>query len=527
MVLIGVPLLSSLVRTERLIAVGLVVAVLAYIALRAISSPEQALQFGFNGLSVGAVYALMAMGFTLVYSTVWFFDLYYGSAAALGAYGVFYLRSQETLGGQYQVNNPVVNIVFALVVAGVVAWTLYTLLRGSSRTRSGSGVFLLAAGLTALGVGSLAWAGLSLDLDFSRLYGLVGAQVFWAVLVCLLAGSLVAWIFHAFLSGGVRSTGTASAFHVALGLLTLSIGAYTWAVLTFPNALHLSVGPVVALAIGLLALWVLRLIYGNVFSRKWVQFVVPLLALVSGALALYLGSLLVSSPGSKLYLSWVVSCLLAGSVGLALYRGLYSTMRQRSRSPLIMLVASLGILLALSALISIVFQSAPRPLPDPFGSVPWTIWGANIKGFNFFAIGVAIVGFLGLLVVIKWTSFGRAIRAIGDDEEVSKVVGINTTVIIAAVFFIGAVYAAMAGILSGHDTAIQPRMGLLLLLKGWIASVMGGIGNLYGALLGGFVLGVVEQFAIWDLAGEWKDVIAFILLILFLSFWPRGLIPRK
>ena len=81
-------------------------------------SPDQALQFAFNGLSVGAVYALVAMGFTIVYSTVWFFDMYYGAAAALGAYGVFYLRSSETLGGLYEVNNPVVNGIFALVVVG-------------------------------------------------------------------------------------------------------------------------------------------------------------------------------------------------------------------------------------------------------------------------------------------------------------------------------------------------------------------------------------------------------------------------
>ena len=105
-----------------------------------------------------------------------------------------------------------------------------------------------------------------------------------------------------------------------------------------------------------------------------------------------------------------------------------------------------------------------------------------------------------MLLVLKMTAFGKAVRAIGDDEEVSKVVGINTTMIIAAVFFIGAVYAAMAGILTGHDTAIQPRMGLLLLLKGWIASVVGGIGNLYGAIVGGFALGMIEQFGIWDLA---------------------------
>ena len=210
-----------------------------------------------------------------------------------------------------------------------------------------------------------------------------------------------------------------------------------------------------------------------------------------------------------------------------MYRGLYVYMRERSRSPLIMLVASLGILLAITAATTIVFQSAPRPLPDAFGTSPLTVAGANIKGFNVFTIGVALAGFVGLLLLLKMTAFGKAVRAIGDDEEVSKVVGINTTVIIAAVFFIGAMYAAMAGLLSGHDTAIQPRMGLLLLLKGWIASVVGGLGNLYGAIVGGFALGMIEQFGIWDLAVEWKDVISFVLLILFLSFWPNGLLPRK
>ena len=241
----------------------------------------------------------------------------------------------------------------------------------------------------------------------------------------------------------------------------------------------------------------------------------------------YCAFVIYGTPGAGLYLSWGVSCLLAGVVGLALYRGLYVYMRERARSPLVMIVASLGILLAMTAFTTIVFQSAPRPLPEAFGSESWRIAGANIKGFNVFAVGVALAGFLSLLLVLKKTSFGKAVRAIGDDEEVSKVVGINTTVVIASVFFIGAVYAAMGGIISGHDTAIQPRMGLLLLLKGWIASVVGGIGNLYGAILGGFVLGLIEQFGIWDIAGEWKDAISFVLLILFLSFWPKGILPRR
>ena len=101
-------------------------------------------------------------------------------------------------------------------------------------------------------------------------------------------------------------------------------------------------------------------------------------------------------------------------------------MRQRARSPLIMLVASLGVLLAITALTTIVFQPTPKPLPEAFASEPWIVGKAHLKGFNIFAIGVALLGFVALLALLKKTSFGKAVRAIGDDEEVSKVVGINT-----------------------------------------------------------------------------------------------------
>ena len=448
--------LLTKIPLSRLLAIVLTLVVVAYISWKVSQSPDQALQFAFNGVSVGAIYALLAMGFTLVYSTVWFFDLYYGAAAAIGAYGVFYLRSSEALGGRYEVNETAVNVGLAIVTAGVVAWALHTSAYTRLRARFGP-----MAPLT---------------------------------IIALLAGGA---------------------------------GAYIGFVLSFPAQLHVIFAPAVGVSVALVVYMATQRGF-RFISRSDGGLAVRSGAVVAAAvLGAGCGFLVTGEPGAKLYLSWAVSCLMAGVVGLALYRGLYLYMRERSRSPLIMLVGSLGLLLAITAATTIVFQSAPRPLPDAFGSAPWSVAGANIKGFNVFTIGVAIAGFVGLLLLLKMTAFGKAVRAIGDDEEVSKVVGINTTVIIAAVFFIGAVYAAMAGVLSGHDTAIQPRMGLLLLLKGWIASVVGGLGNLYGAIVGGFALGMIEQFGIWDLAGEWKDVISFVLLILFLSLWPQGLIPRK
>ncbi len=443
-------------RQDKVLAVALAFGAAAYLAWKITESPDQAVQFAFNGLSVGAVYALLAMGFTLVYSTVWFFDLYYGAAAAMGAYGVFYLRSREALGGLYHVQNLYMNALFAAVVAGVVAWALHETL-------------------------------------YNRL----------------------------------RHRFDPTALRVAGGLLAAAAGAYAWLVLTLTDSLHLTLSPLVGAVAALAVGWAVHRAIRVVSSQAGRTPFLAVSAIVGVVVGSYCGLLIANTPESKLYLSWAVSCLLAGAVGLALYRGLYVYMRERARSPLIMLVASLGILLAITAATSIVFESAPRPLPDAFGSAPWEVLGGTIKGFNVFTIGVALAGFVGLLLLLKRTAFGKAVRAIGDDEEVSKVVGINTTVVIAIVFFIGAVFAAAAGVLSGHDTAIQPRMGLLLLLKGWIASVVGGIGNLYGAIVGGFALGMLEQFGIWDLAGEWRDVISFGVLILFLSFWPQGLLPRK
>ena len=440
---------------SRMLATVLSTAVVAYIGWKIVQSPDQALQFAFNGLAVGAVYALLAMGFTIVYSTVWFFDLYYGAAAAIGAYGVFYLRSHDVLGGQYTVNSGPVNVLFAVLTAGVAAWALHVLLYRRLHTRVRPTALLVVGGLVAAG-----------------------------------------------------------------------FGTYTGLVLANPANLHVLLSPLIALVVAGAATWGLHRGYRRLLPAAGSG---PLLAAVTVAVVLgaYVGFLVATTPDLGLYLSWGVACLLSGTVSLALYRGLYVYMRERANSPLIMLVASLGILLAITAFITIVFRSAPRPLPDVFGSEPWTIGGATIKGFNVFAIAVALVGFGVLLFLVRKTAFGKAVRAIGDDEEVAKVVGINTTVVIAVVFFIGAVYAALAGVVSGHDTAIQPRMGLLLLLKGWIASVVGGIGSLYGAIVGGFALGMLEQFGIWDLAGEWRDVISFIVLIVFLSFWPQGLVPRK
>ena len=416
------------------------------------------LQFTFNGIVIGAIYAMVALGFTMVYGTVWFFDLSYGAMATMGAYTVFYLTSTKAqYVGRAEINNVYLNLVIGILIAGVVGWVLYTWLYPRLRRRINHRLLLSSVGLMAIGA-----------------------------------------------------------------------GVYTLLLLTNPRDLNIYLSPIIGVLVAAAAGWVLyRGLYIGLNRPTGVGLLTALGAIGGLALGAYCGFLVAKTDGTTLYLSWAVGALLAGAAGLALYRGIYIYMRQRAKSPLVMLVGSLGILLAASAFVSIIFTPSGRPLAPPFGTDSWNIGGAFIKQFQVFFIGMAFVLFLGLLFLLKRTSFGKAVRAISDDEEVAKIVGINTTMIIATIFFIGAAIAALGGVFRGHDTGIIPPMGLILLLKGWVASVVGGIGNIYGALLGGFVLGLVEQFGIWYLAAAWQDAIAFVLLILFLAFWPKGLLPRK
>ena len=129
-------MLARRIDHSNLLAIALTAAAAAYVGWKISQSPEQAVQFAFNGLSVGAVYALLAIGFTLVYSTVWYFDLYYGAAAALGARTASSTCGlRRHLAAYIAVNSLVVNALFAAVTAGVVAWALYESMYPRFRSR--------------------------------------------------------------------------------------------------------------------------------------------------------------------------------------------------------------------------------------------------------------------------------------------------------------------------------------------------------------------------------------------------------
>ncbi|MCI0532617.1 branched-chain amino acid ABC transporter permease [bacterium] len=227
----------------------------------------------------------------------------------------------------------------------------------------------------------------------------------------------------------------------------------------------------------------------------------------------------------SVFLAILFGILCAGIVAFSLDKIVYMPLRARRASQMVLLVASLGVFTVMQAVLAILFGSVFRSLSNKTPDT-YAFFGTSgiITETHIFMIAIAILAFAALYFTLKATLWGRAVRAISDDSEVAKMVGIDTDAITGQVFFAGSAIAGLAGILVGFDTGLEPTMGLLLLLKGIIAAIVGGIGSVSGAFVGAFLLGFAENFGILYVAAEWKDAIAFGLLIVFLLWRPRGLI---
>lgn len=229
----------------------------------------------------------------------------------------------------------------------------------------------------------------------------------------------------------------------------------------------------------------------------------------------------------KWFIAVIVGIAGATILGILIDRLVYLPLRKKNASNLIFLLASFGVFIFIQNLIQLVY-----------GAQILTIRTGPIKeGHHFLGavitdIQILILVVSCLLVVICWgfiqkTKLGKAMRAVSDDPMAANVVGINPEKIILTSFILGSALAGVAGILISFETNIEPTMGFSAILKGIIASIIGGIGNIPGAVLGGFFLGLVENLGIWKIQAGWKDAIAFGILIVFLLVKPRGFLGTK
>lgn len=223
----------------------------------------------------------------------------------------------------------------------------------------------------------------------------------------------------------------------------------------------------------------------------------------------------------------ILGTLAGGAAGALSDIFVFKPLRKRRAKPLAHFVASLGLFTVAQAILSVIFSSQFFLLSDSQGGRVFEIAGASVTGVQLWIIGLALAVSVTSFFLMRFTMFGKVIRALSDDEEVAKMLGINTNRVISWIFFLGAALAGFAGVLVGMDTGIQPNMGLFIVIEGAIPSIVGGIGNMAGGVLGAFLLGFVENFAIWFIPSQWKGAIAFGLLTLFLIFRPQGILGKS
>ena len=286
-----------------------------------------------------------------------------------------------------------------------------------------------------------------------------------------------------------------------------------YGVLRFINFAHSDVFMVGAFAgyyLGRMASWAFSFKWGEHVWRFTVPsfLVIPTESLWGGLLILFLAML---------------ACAI---LGVIIERFAYRPLRGHSK--LNVLITAIGVSLLLENTGQFLFGAAPKPFPMLFPVKSFTFMGGLILSSSQIAVFVVTVVLLvSMRFIVLKTRMGTAMRAVSFNPLAASLVGINNDVVISFTFALGSALAAAGGILySLNYQAIDPLMGILPGLKAFVAAVLGGIGNIPGAALGGLLLGIVETFVNGSRWSTYTDAIAFAVLILVLLFKPAGLLGK-
>jgi len=235
-----------------------------------------------------------------------------------------------------------------------------------------------------------------------------------------------------------------------------------------------------------------------------------------------------------LLLATVIACVVAAALNYTIEKVAYKRLRNSPR--LAPLITAIGMSILLQTLAMIIWKPNYKPYPTLLPAAPFEVGGAVITTTQVLILAVTVIALAAMVYLVSYTRLGRAMRATAENPRVAALMGVKPDMVISATFIIGAVLAAIAGIMwaANYGTA-QHTMGFLPGLKAFTAAVFGGIGNLTGAVVGGVLLGLIEAIGsgyIGTLTGgvlgsHYTDIFAFIVLIVILTLRPSGLLGER
>lgn len=225
-------------------------------------------------------------------------------------------------------------------------------------------------------------------------------------------------------------------------------------------------------------------------------------------------------------LAMLVSLCFCGLLGMAIERIAYKPLRKATR--LAPLLSAIGVSFMLSNGAAWIWGTQSQKLNYPFDNTPITFFGVSITPHQILILVVSVVMMASLKLFVDRSRMGKAMRATSLDQDTAKLMGINVDVVVSLTFAIGSALAAVGGMLIALDYKCYPTLGTMTGLKAFVAAVVGGIGNISGAMVGGILLGLVETFgvAVLGVPQGYKDTIAFVILIIVLLLKPEGLLGK-
>jgi branched-chain amino acid transport system permease protein len=262
--------------------------------------------------------------------------------------------------------------------------------------------------------------------------------------------------------------------------------------------------------------------------------------LMVGALTSWtiIGLMKESMPGTPgwliLLIAMLIACVVAAALNFVIEKVAYRPLRNSPK--LAPLITAIGMSILLQTLAMIIWKPNYKPYPNLLPAAPFHIGGAVITTTQILILAMTAVSLAILMWIVNGTKLGRAMRATAENPRVASLMGVKPDMVISATFLIGAILAAIAGVMwAANYGTVQHTMGFLPGLKAFTAAVFGGIGNLGGAVVGGILLGLIEAIGagyIGALTGgvlgsHYSDIFAFIVLIFVLTLRPSGLLGER
>ena len=229
----------------------------------------------------------------------------------------------------------------------------------------------------------------------------------------------------------------------------------------------------------------------------------------------------------NVFLALLVAMVACAILGVVIERVAYKPLRKSTR--VAALITAIGVSYLLENAISYFFGAESRPFPSDFGTETFTLFGdVSVNGKQILIFGITVLLMALLQFIVRYTKMGKAMRAVAVDEQAAQLMGIDVDGVISFTFALGSALAGIAGVLVGvYYNTISTTMGITVGLKAFVAAVLGGIGSIPGAMVGGYLIGLLETMVSFFGYSPYRDGVVYFLLFIILIVLPAGLFGKN